>query len=84
MAELEIIDVEPPRTEDRTPRDRHDGAEQPSDAEGIRRIVEVAEALGISPATAAAVLRDDDGEVSTDVRLRRSIEQVEGRLDGGR
>lgn len=63
---------------------RHAGlgvGRSPQDAEEIERIVEVAEALGISPAVAAAALRDEDGSVPTRSRLARSIERVEERLE---
>lgn len=85
MAEWGVNQRERPPTEEREPNDPRGTDDASPGAEEILRIVDVSEALGISPAVAAAALRDDEGRVSTGVRLRRSIERVEERLNvGGR
>lgn len=83
MAERGVHQLEQPPTGERESNDPPRTDDTSPGAEEILRIVDVAEALGVSPAVAAAALRDDEGEVRTDVRLRRSIDRVEKRLNAG-
>lgn len=68
---------------DRGSPDRSAGVRS-ADADEIKRIVEVAEALGIDPQVARVALRGETGEIPTDCPLGESVLFVVDRLNGGK